>query len=37
MKYTLKPPESKCLKLEHAKTLSNFAFKFNLRRFTKVN
>jgi len=33
MKPTLKAPESKRLKLEHEKTLSNFAFKFNLRRY----
>ena len=35
MKTTLKAPESKCLKLEHEKTLSNFAFRFNLRRYSK--
>ena len=36
MKPTLKPPGSKRLKLEHEKQLSNFAFTFNLRRYTKV-
>ena len=35
MKPTLKPPESKRLKLEHEKVLSNFAFNFNLRRYTQ--
>jgi hypothetical protein len=30
----LKAPESKRLNLEHVKTLSNFAFKFNMRRYT---
>jgi hypothetical protein len=35
MKPTLKAPESKCLKLEHERTLSNSGFKFNLRRFNQ--
>jgi hypothetical protein len=30
----LKAPESKRLTLEHEKLLSNFAFKFNLRRYS---
>ena len=34
MKPTLKAPESDHWKLEHEKLLSNFAFKFNLRRYT---
>jgi len=34
IKPTLKPPGSKRLKLEDEKALSNFAFKFNLRRYT---
>ena len=33
VKPTLKPPGSKRLKLEAEKLLSNFAFKFNLRRY----
>ena len=36
MKPTLKAPGSKRLKLEHEKLLSNFAFNFNLRRYTEV-
>jgi hypothetical protein len=36
MKPILKAPESKHLKLKHEKTLSNFAFKFNLRRFNQA-
>ena len=36
MKATLTVPGSKRLKLENQKTLSNFAFNFNLRRCTKV-
>jgi len=32
----LKAPGSKRLKLEHEKLLSDFAFKFNLRRYTEV-
>jgi len=36
MKPTLKAPGTKRLKLEHDKLLSNFAFNFNLRRYTKV-
>ena len=36
MKPTLKAPESKRLKLEHEKTLPNFGFKFNLRRYNVV-
>jgi len=35
MRPRLKAPESKLLKLEHEKTLSNFAFKFKLRRYNK--
>ena len=35
MKPALKAPDSNRLKLEHEKTLSNFAFNFNLRRYTK--
>jgi len=34
MKPTLKPPGSKRLKPEHDKLLSNFAFNFNLGRYT---
>ena len=34
IKPTLKAPGSKRLKLEHEKTLSNFAFKLNLRRYS---
>ena len=34
IKPTLKATESKPLKLEHEKTLSNFAFKVNVRRYT---
>jgi len=33
-KPTLKAPRTECLKLEHEKALSNFGFKFNLRRYT---
>ena len=36
IKPALKAPESKPLKLEHEKALSKYAFKFNLRRSTKV-
>jgi hypothetical protein len=36
MNPTLKPLRSKRLKLEHEKLLSNFAFKFNLRRYIKA-
>ena len=35
MKPKLKPPGSKRLKLKCGVLLSNFAFKFNLRRYTK--
>ena len=35
MNPTLKAPVSKRLKLKHDEPLSNFAFKFNLRRFSK--
>ena len=35
IKPTLKAPGSKRLKLEHEKLLSNFAFNFNLRRYTE--
>jgi len=34
MKPMLKPPRSKRLRLEHEKVLSNFAFKFNLLRYS---
>jgi len=33
---TLKAPESKRSKLEHEKTLPNFGFKFELRRYIQV-
>jgi hypothetical protein len=36
IKPTLKAPVSKSLKLKHDELLSNFAFKFNLRRYTPV-
>jgi len=35
IKPTLKAPGIKLLKLNHGKHLSNFGFKFNLRRYTK--
>jgi len=35
IKPTLKPPVTKRLKLKYHVTLSNFAFKFNLRRHNK--
>jgi len=35
IKPTLKAPGTKRLKLKHDEPLSNFAFKFNLRRYTK--
>ena len=31
----MKPPETQLLKLKCHESLSNFAFKFNLRRYTK--
>ena len=34
IKPTLKAPGTKRLKLKYDATLSNFAFKFNLRRYT---
>jgi hypothetical protein len=34
IKPTLKAPKSTLLNLEHEKSLSNYAFKFNLRRYT---
>ena len=34
---TLKAPESKRLKLKYDHLLSNFAFKFNLRRYTEYD
>ena len=37
IKPTLKAPGTKRLKLECDKPLSNFAFKFNLRRYTKIS
>jgi hypothetical protein len=36
IKPTLKAPGIKLLKLKHDEPLSNVAFKFNLRRYTKV-
>ena len=36
MKLMLKSPGSKRLKLQYNKPLSSSAFKFNLRRYTKV-
>jgi hypothetical protein len=36
VKPTLKAPDTKQFKLKHGKLLSNFAFKINLRRYTKV-
>ena len=36
IKPKLKPPGTKRLKLECDGLLSNFGFKFNLRRYTKV-
>ena len=37
IKPTLKAPGSNCLKLKCDEPLSNFAFKFNLRRHTMVS
>jgi hypothetical protein len=34
IKLKLKPPGTQRLKLEHDGLLSNFGFKFNLRRYT---
>jgi hypothetical protein len=36
MKPKLKAPRSKRLKLKYDDLLSNFAFKFNLRRYNKM-
>ena len=36
IKPTLKAPEIKLLKLSYDKLLTNFAFKFNLRRYTEA-
>jgi hypothetical protein len=36
VKPTLKAPGTECLKPEYEGLLSNFGFKFNLRRYTKV-
>ena len=36
IKPTLKPPGNKLLELKNGKPLSNFAFNFDLRRFTAV-
>jgi hypothetical protein len=36
IKPKLKPPETQRLKLKYVKLLSDFAFKFNLRRYTKL-
>jgi len=36
IKPTLKAPGIKLLKLKYDKPLSNFTFKFNLRRYSKV-
>ena len=35
IKPKLKPPRTKRLKLDYDELLSNFAFKFNLRRYIK--
>jgi hypothetical protein len=35
IKPTLKAPGSKRLKLEHVNLLSNFAFRFNLHRYSQ--
>jgi len=35
IKPTLEPPVTKRLKQKHDEALSSFAFKFNLRRYTK--
>jgi len=37
IKPQLKAPGTKRLKLKHDGPLSNFAFKFNLRRYSKVD
>ena len=37
MKHMLKPPKTKRLKLKYDELLSNFAFNFNLRRYTVVD
>ena len=37
IKPTLKPPGTKLLKPEYDEPLSNFAFSFNLRRYTAVS
>ena len=37
IKLTLKAPGIKLLKLEHDKSLSNFAFKFNLRCYIEAS
>jgi len=34
MKPTMRAPGTKLVKLEYDKLISNFAFKFNLRRYT---
>jgi hypothetical protein len=36
IKPTLIPPETKRLKVNNDESLSNFAFKFNLRRYTEA-
>jgi len=36
IKPKLKPPGTTCLKLKHDGLLSNFGFKFNLRRYAAV-
>ena len=36
IKPKLKPPGTERLKLDHEELLSNFGFKFNLRRYTTV-
>jgi len=36
IKPTLKPPGTKRLRLKYDEPLSNFAFKINLRRYTKA-
>jgi hypothetical protein len=37
IKPTFKAPGTKRLKLKYAVPLSNFAFKFNIRRYTKMS
>jgi len=37
IKPTLKAPGTKCLKLKHVTLFSSFAFKIDVRRYTKVS